>query len=65
MRILLSFKNGKLLHNLDVGGRQPTETSGVKCVLMGLRETHGDDGQVLQAATQVFNSLLVTYGNEQ
>lgn len=56
---------GKLVHYLDVGGHQPPEAAGVECVLMGLRETHSDDDQLLQAANQVFDSLLVTYGKEQ
>jgi len=53
------------VHYLDVGGHQPPEAAGVECVLIGLRETHSDDDQLLQAANQVFDSLLVTYGKEQ
>lgn len=56
---------GKLVHYLDVGGPQPPEASGVECVLMGLRETHDDDYQLLQAANQVFDSLFTTYTKEQ
>lgn len=52
---------GELVHYLDVGGRQPPEAFGVECVLMGLRETHSDDDQLLLAANQVFDSLFKTY----
>ncbi|WP_413615768.1 chromate resistance protein [Halomonas cupida] len=52
---------GELVHYLDVGGHQPPEASGVECVLMGLRETHNDDDQLLLAANQVFDSLYTTY----
>lgn len=52
---------GELVHYLDVGGHQPPEASGVECVLMGLRETHSDDHQLLLAANQVFDSLYATY----
>lgn len=52
---------GELVHYLDVGGHQPSDASGVECVLMGLRETHSDDHQLLLAANQVFDSLFTTY----
>ncbi|KJS05854.1 MAG: chromate resistance protein [Gammaproteobacteria bacterium BRH_c0] len=52
---------GEMVHYLDVGGHQPPEASGVECVLMGLRETHTDDDQLLLAANQVFDSLHATY----
>lgn len=52
---------GAMVHYLDVGGHQPPEASGVECVLMGLRETHTDDDQLLLAANQVFDSLHATY----
>ena len=52
---------GELVHYLDVGGHQPPEASGVECVLMGLRESHSDDNQLLLAANQVFESLYTTY----
>lgn len=52
---------GEMVHYLDVGGHQPPEASGVECVLMGLRETYGDDGQLLLAANMVFDSLYSTY----
>ena len=56
---------GELVHYLDVGGPQPPEATGVECVLMGLRETHNNDDQLLQAANQVFDSLVATYSKEQ
>jgi len=52
---------GELVHYLELGGHQPPEASGVDCVLMGLRESHSDDNQLLLAANQVFDSLYTTY----
>jgi len=47
-----------------VGGHQPPEAAGVECVLMGLRESHSDDDQLLLAASAVFDSLYTTYTKE-
>ena len=55
---------GKLVHYLDVGGHQPPEAAGVECVLMGLRESHSDDDQLLLAASAVFDSLYTSYTKE-
>jgi len=52
---------GKLVHYLDVGGCQLPEASGVELVLMGLRETHSDDDQLLRSSNGVFDSLFATY----
>jgi hypothetical protein len=56
---------GGLVHYLDVGGYQPAEASGIECVLMGLRETYHNDDELLQAASQVFDSLYITYKKEK
>jgi hypothetical protein len=50
-----------LVHYLDVGGHPPVEAAGVELVLMGLRETHTDDDQLLAASNQIFDSLLTTF----
>jgi len=51
----------ELVHYLDVGGHQPPAATGVECVLMGFRESHHNDDQLLLAANQVFDSLYTTY----
>lgn len=55
---------GMLVHYLDVGGVQPSETTGVESVLAGLRETIIDDDQLLAAASIVFDGLLGTFEKE-
>lgn len=55
---------GQLVHFLDVGGAPPPEAAGVESVLAGLRETIGDDDQLLVAASCVFDGLLVAFQKE-
>ncbi|WP_240348145.1 chromate resistance protein ChrB domain-containing protein [Methylomonas sp. EFPC1] len=52
---------GSLVHFLDVGGVQPPEAVGIESVLAGLRDAIANDGQLLTAASAVFDSLLVTF----
>lgn len=52
---------GALVHFLDVGGVQPPEAVGIESVLAGLRDAINDDDQLLNAASAVFDSLLVTF----
>jgi hypothetical protein len=54
-------KLGRLVHYLDVGGVQPPEALGVESVLAGLRETFGDDDELLAAATTVLDGLLAGF----
>ncbi|WP_298018206.1 chromate resistance protein ChrB domain-containing protein [uncultured Castellaniella sp.] len=55
---------GVLVHYLDVGGVQPSEASGVECVLAGLRDSIADDDQLVIAASGLFDGLLTTFNNE-
>ncbi|POZ52747.1 chromate resistance protein ChrB domain-containing protein [Methylovulum psychrotolerans] len=50
-----------LVHYLDVGGVQVAEASGVESVLKGLSATFNDDGQLLAAASGVFDGLLAAF----
>jgi hypothetical protein len=52
---------GALVHYLDVGGIQPPESTGIECVLTGLREAIDDDDHFLAAATSVFDGLLTAF----
>lgn len=52
---------GALVHFLDAGGVQPPEAVGIENVLLGLRETLGDDDQLLTTASSLFDGLLVTF----
>ncbi|MFK8332570.1 chromate resistance protein ChrB domain-containing protein [Pseudomonas sp. BJa5] len=54
-----------VVHYLDVGGSQPTEASGIERVLAGLRESMPDDDQLLQAASSIFNGLLIAFANDE
>jgi hypothetical protein len=54
-------KLGRLVHYLDVGGVQPPEAPGVESVLAGLRETFGDDEELLAAASTVLDGLLARF----
>lgn len=54
-----------VVHYLDVGGSQPTEASGIERVLAGLRESITDDDQLLQAASSIFNGLLIAFANDE
>jgi hypothetical protein len=56
---------GTLVHYLDIGGVQPSESIGVESVLAGLRDTIHDDDQLLAVACGVFDGLLGTYGKIQ
>ena len=53
-----------LVHYLDVGGAQPAEAAGIERVLAGLRETIGDDDQLLTAASAIFDGLLAAFTAE-
>ncbi|CAO1659794.1 MULTISPECIES: chromate resistance protein ChrB domain-containing protein [Pseudomonadota] len=64
LRTVALQRIGELVHYLDVGGHQPPEAAGVECVLMGLRESHSDDDQLLLAASAVFDSLYTSYTKE-
>jgi hypothetical protein len=55
---------GHLVHFLDVGGLQPSEASGIECVLAGLRDAIMDDDQLLIAASGVFDGLLKSFSKE-
>ena len=55
---------GTLVHYLDVGGDQPPEAAGIESILMGLREIHQNDDDLLAATNQVFDSLFQTYAKE-
>lgn len=52
---------GAVVHYLDVGGIQPPEAAGVESVLAGLRDTFSDDEQLLDAASVIFDSLLIAF----
>lgn len=52
---------GLLVHYLDVGGIQPPEAAGIEGVLYGMRESIQDDDQLLEAATKVFDGLLISF----
>ena len=52
---------GAVVHFLDVGGVQPPESAGIESVLAGLRESIGDDDQLLTLASSVFDGLLVSF----
>ncbi|HEX7642439.1 MAG TPA: chromate resistance protein ChrB domain-containing protein [Burkholderiaceae bacterium] len=52
---------GHLVHYLDVGGVQPQEAPGVESVLAGLRKSIADDDRLLQAASAVFDGLLLSF----
>jgi hypothetical protein len=47
----------RLVHYLDVGGIPVPEAAGLEAVLAGLREVHGDDDQLVNAASAVFDAL--------
>jgi hypothetical protein len=51
-----------LVHFLDVGGIPVPQAAGLEAVLAGLRELHGDDHRLLQAAAGVFDALYATPG---
>jgi hypothetical protein len=53
-------KMALLIHFLDVGGVQPPEAVGVEAVLAGMRANLSDDDALLQAASAVFDALLVS-----
>lgn len=55
---------GTLVHYLDVGGEQPPDAPGIESVLMGLREIHLVDDDLLGATNLVFDSLYQTYTKE-
>jgi hypothetical protein len=55
---------GSLVHYLDVGGIQPPESTGIECVLAGLREAIDDDDQFLATASSVFDGLLTAFEKE-
>lgn len=50
-----------LVHYLDVGGVQPPESVGIECVLAGMRAAISDDDLLLQAASAVFDGLLISF----
>ncbi|HDY7089880.1 TPA: chromate resistance protein [Klebsiella pneumoniae] len=52
---------GLLVHYLDTGGVQPPEAAGVESILTGLRESITDDDKLLETASTLFDSLLITY----
>ncbi|MBC3937047.1 chromate resistance protein ChrB domain-containing protein [Undibacterium rugosum] len=52
---------GQLVHYLDVGGVQPSEAPGVESILSGLRTVIQDDDQLLQMASSMFDSLLLSF----
>ncbi len=52
---------GAIVHFLDVGGIQPSETVGVESVLMGLRELIRDDNQLLMSANSIFDGLFTAF----
>lgn len=52
---------GGIVHFLDAGGVQPAESSGVECVLAGLRDAITDDEQLLLCAGHVFDGLLAAF----
>ncbi len=54
-----------LVHYLDLGGVQPSEASGVECVLAGLRSAIPDDDHLLQAASGVLDGLLAAFEKEE
>ncbi len=55
---------GSLVHYLDIGGIQPPESTGIECVLAGLREAITNDDQLLAAASGVFDGLLTAFQQE-
>jgi hypothetical protein len=48
-----------LIHFLDAGGVQPPEALGVEAVLAGMRTSISNDDALLQAASAIFDALLV------
>lgn len=52
---------GLIVHYLDVGGIQPPEAAGIESVLNGMRESIQDDDLLLEAASTVFDGLLITF----
>ncbi|HCI3234956.1 TPA: chromate resistance protein [Pseudomonas aeruginosa] len=54
-----------VVHYLDVGGSQPAEAPGVERVLAGLRDSITDDNQLLQAASGIFNGLLIAFETDE
>jgi hypothetical protein len=54
-----------LVHFMDVGGAQVSESKGVEYVLKGLRDTLNDDNELLTMASTVFDGLLASFENEQ
>lgn len=50
-----------IVHYLDVGGVQPAESKGLESILAGLRESHTDDDELLAAACEVFDAMLVYF----
>lgn len=52
---------GLLVHYLDVGGVQPPEAAGIESVLNGMRESIQNDDQLQQAASTVFDGLLISF----
>jgi hypothetical protein len=55
---------GALVHALDAGGPLPPEAAGVERVLAGMRAAILDDDQLMQAASGVFEGLLVAFEQE-
>ncbi|MEP6607987.1 MAG: chromate resistance protein ChrB domain-containing protein [Burkholderiaceae bacterium] len=52
---------GAIVHDLDAGGVQPGEASGIESVLAGLRDSIDDDDQLVKAAGSVFDALLSSF----
>lgn len=52
---------GALVHFLDAGGVQPPESVGIESALAGLRDTIGDDDQLLHFASRIFDGLLASF----
>ena len=55
---------GAVVHYLDAGGVQPAEASGVESVLAGLRDSIDDDDQLVKAAGNVFDALLMSFAKD-
>jgi hypothetical protein len=55
---------GALVHGLDVGGVQPPEAAGIERVLAGMRDSIGDDDQLVLVANGVFEGLLAAFEKE-
>jgi hypothetical protein len=52
----------RVVHYLDVGGIPAPEAAGLEAVLAGMREVHGDDDRLAQAAAGVFDALHAAPG---